>query len=76
MVNGSLQYREERASSHVHLISIPVTNTSANPARATGPALIEGGIALQQLLLFWLAPIIGCVLGALAYNWVAGVRRD
>ena len=76
MVNGGLQYREERASPHGHLISIPVTNTSINPARSTGPALIEGGIALQQLWLFWLAPIIGGVLGALAYNWVSGTKRD
>ena len=60
----------------IHLISIPVTNTSVNPARSTGPALIEGGIALKQLWLFWLAPIIGGVLGALAYNWVSGTRAD
>ena len=60
----------------IHLISIPVTNTSVNPARSTGPALIEGGIALKQLWLFWLAPIIGGVLGALAYNWVSGIKRD
>ena len=43
----------------IHLISIPVTNTSVNPARSTGPALVEGGIALKQLWLFWLAPLIG-----------------
>jgi len=52
----------------IHLISIPVTNTSVNPARSTGPALIEGGIALQQLWLFWLAPIAGAMLGGLAYK--------
>ncbi|ACT48407.1 aquaporin Z [Methylotenera mobilis] len=55
----------------IHLISIPVTNTSVNPARSTGPALIEGGIALQQLWLFWLAPIVGAVIGALAYKCVS-----
>jgi len=57
----------------IHLISIPVTNTSVNPARATGPALIEGGIALQQLWLFWLAPLIGGALGGLIYRF--GVER-
>ena len=51
----------------IHLISIPVTNTSVNPARSTGPALVEGGIALQQLWIFWVAPLIGGVLGGLAY---------
>lgn len=55
----------------IHMISIPVTNTSVNPARSTGPALIEGGIALEQLWLFWLAPIIGGVIGALVYNFVS-----
>ncbi|MES1974377.1 MAG: aquaporin Z [Pseudomonadota bacterium] len=52
----------------IHLISIPVTNTSVNPARSTGPALVVGGLALQQLWLFWLAPILGGVLGGLAYK--------
>ena len=51
----------------IHLISIPVTNTSVNPARSTGPALLVGGWALAQLWLFWLAPIIGGV----AYRWLA-----
>lgn len=55
----------------IHMISIPVTNTSVNPARSTGPALIEGGIALDQLWLFWLAPILGAVIGALVYNFVS-----
>jgi aquaporin Z len=54
----------------IHLISIPVTNTSVNPARSTGPALWVGGWALAQLWLFWLAPIVGGVLGALIYRWV------
>ncbi len=52
----------------IHLISIPVTNTSVNPARSTGPALLVGGLALQQLWLFWLAPIAGAVLGGLGYR--------
>jgi aquaporin Z len=60
----------------IHLISIPITNTSVNPARSTGPALLEGGIALQQLWLFWLAPIVGGVIGALAYNLTAGKKTD
>ncbi len=54
----------------IHMISIPVTNTSVNPARSTGPALIEGGVALDQLWLFWLAPIIGAVIGAMLYRFV------
>ncbi len=54
----------------IHLVSIPVTNTSVNPARSFGPALFaEGGWALKQLWLFWVAPIIGGVLGALTYKW-------
>jgi aquaporin Z len=51
----------------IHLISIPITNTSVNPARSTGPALIVGGWALQQLWLFWIAPVLGGVIGAVAY---------
>ena len=54
----------------IHLISIPVTNTSVNPARSTGPALFVGGWALAQLWLFWVAPIAGGVLGALVYQWL------
>jgi aquaporin Z len=53
----------------IHLISIPVTNTSVNPARSTGPALLEGGIALQQLWLFWVAPMIGAAIAAVIYKW-------
>lgn len=52
----------------IHLISIPVTNTSVNPARSTGPALIIGGIALKQLWLFWVAPILGGMLGGFVYR--------
>jgi aquaporin Z len=55
----------------IHLISIPVTNTSVNPARSTGPALFVGGWALSQLWLFWLAPILGGALGGLVYRWVS-----
>jgi len=54
----------------IHLISIPVTNTSVNPARSTGPALFVGGWALEQLWLFWVAPIVGAVLGGFIYNWL------
>jgi aquaporin Z len=54
----------------IHLISIPVTNTSVNPARSTGVALFVGGWAVEQLWLFWLAPIVGAVLGAMAYRAV------
>ncbi len=53
----------------IHLISIPVTNTSVNPARSTGPALLEGGIALQQLWLFWVAPLIGAAVAGMVYRW-------
>ncbi|OYW86520.1 MAG: aquaporin, partial [Sphingobium sp. 32-64-5] len=59
----------------IHLIAIPITNTSVNPARATGPALVEGGLALQQLWLFWLAPIIGGAAGGLVYYWLDGEDR-
>lgn len=52
----------------IHLISIPVTNTSVNPARSTGPALVAGGWAIEQLWLFWLAPLIGGLLGGAAYK--------
>jgi aquaporin Z len=54
----------------IHLVSIPVTNTSVNPARSTGPALFVGGWALQQLWLFWLAPIVGGALAGFAYSWL------
>jgi aquaporin Z len=54
----------------IHLISIPVTNTSVNPARSTGPALFVGGWALQQLWLFWVAPIVGAALAGATYRWL------
>ncbi len=53
----------------IHLISIPVTNTSVNPARSTGPALVVGDWALSQLWLFWLAPLAGAVIAALIYRY-------
>jgi aquaporin Z len=56
----------------IHLVSIPVTNTSVNPARSTGPALFVGGWAVQQLWLFWVAPLIGGALGGIAYRFVGG----
>ena len=55
----------------IHLISIPVTNTSVNPARSTGPALFVGGWAIGQLWLFWVAPIIGAVLAGIVYPFLA-----
>ncbi len=55
----------------IHLISIPVTNTSVNPARSTGVALFVGDWAVSQLWLFWVAPILGAVLGAVAYRFIA-----
>jgi len=54
----------------IHLISIPVTNTSVNPARSTGVALYVGDWAVAQLWLFWVAPIVGAVLGALVYRFI------
>ena len=55
----------------IHLISIPVTNTSVNPARSTGPAIFQGSWALEQLWLFWLAPIVGAMLAGLVYKWLS-----
>jgi aquaporin Z len=54
----------------IHLISIPVTNTSVNPARSTGPALFVGGGAIFQLWLFWLAPILGALIAGWVYNFI------
>jgi aquaporin Z len=58
----------------IHLISIPVTNTSVNPARSTGVAIYVGGWAVSQLWLFWLAPILGAVIGATVYNALGGSK--
>ena len=59
----------------IHLISIPVTNTSVNPARSTGVALYVGGWAITQLWLFWVAPIGGALLGAIAYRFIADEEK-
>jgi aquaporin Z len=60
----------------IHLISIPVTNTSVNPARSTGPALIVGGWAVAQLWVFWLAPLIGAALAGFVYRWLGAEKSD
>ena len=60
----------------IHLISIPVTNTSVNPARSTGPAVFVGGWALSQLWLFWVAPLLGAVVAGAVYRWVGGDRAQ
>jgi aquaporin Z len=56
----------------IHLVGIPVTNTSVNPARSTGPALFVGGWAIQQLWLFWVAPIVGAIAAGLVFDTLAG----
>jgi aquaporin Z len=56
----------------IHLVTIPVTNTSVNPARSTGPALFVQGDAIAQLWLFWVAPILGAMLAGFFYSWLAG----
>jgi len=58
----------------IHLISIPVTNTSVNPARSTGPAIFVGGWAIAQLWLFWIAPLAGAACAGLAYRAISGER--
>ena len=60
----------------IHLISIPVTNTSVNPARSTGPAVIVGGWAVAQLWMFWVAPVMGAVCAGLGYRLLAGSAMD
>jgi aquaporin Z len=55
----------------IHLVSIPVTNTSVNPARSTGPALFVGGWALAQLWMFWVAPLLGGIAGGVIYRWLS-----
>jgi len=59
----------------IHLISIPVTNTSVNPARSTGPALFVGGAAIEQLWLFWVAPIIGAIIAGVVYPLLTGAKN-
>jgi aquaporin Z len=58
----------------IHLVGIPVTNLSVNPARSTGPAVFAGGWALQQLWMFWVAPIIGGAIGGGLYNAIFGAK--
>lgn len=60
----------------IHLISIPVTNTSVNPARSTGVALFQGTWAIEQLWLFWVAPIIGAAIGALIYKYLIASAKE
>lgn len=60
----------------IHLISIPVTNTSVNPARSTGPAIIVGGWTLSQLWLFWVAPLLGAALAGVAYRWLGNTSKS
>jgi len=60
----------------IHLISIPVTNTSVNPARSTGPAIIVGGWALSQLWMFWVAPLIGAALAGVTYRWLGSETKS
>jgi aquaporin Z len=60
----------------IHLISIPVTNTSVNPARSTGPALIVGGWAVAQLWMFWLAPLLGAALAGVTYRWLGAEKSS
>jgi aquaporin Z len=59
----------------IHLVSIPVTNTSVNPARSTGQAIITGSWALEQLWMFWLAPIVGAILAGIVYNLFYGNKK-
>ena len=59
----------------IHLSSIPVTNTSVNPARSTGPALLVGGWAIEQLWLFWVAPLLGAIIGGVSYRWLGQENR-
>jgi aquaporin Z len=56
----------------IHLVSIPVSNTSVNPARSTGPAIIQHGWAAGQLWLFWVAPLVGAAIAGLSYRFIVG----
>jgi aquaporin Z len=59
----------------IHLVSIPVTNTSVNPAGSTGPALLVGGWAIKQLWLVWLVPIVGAAIAGVVHRFLAGERE-
>jgi aquaporin Z len=60
----------------IHLISIPITNTSANPARSTGQALFVGDWATAQLWMFWVAPLVGALIGGIVYHWLGANKSD
>jgi aquaporin Z len=60
----------------IHLITIPVTNTSVNPARSTGPALLANAWAMKQLWVFWVAPVVGAVLAGLVYRWLGNDKQE
>ena len=60
----------------IHLISIPVTNTSVNPARSTGVALFAEGWAISQLWMFWVAPIVGAILAGAVYRWLGSQEKE
>jgi aquaporin Z len=60
----------------IHLVGIPVTNLSVNPARSIGPAVFVGGWALEQLWLFILVPVLGGIAGGLVYHWLLGEKGD
>jgi len=60
----------------IHLISIPVTNTSVNPARSTGPAVVVGSWAIAQLWMFWIAPLIGAALAGIVYRWLGNEKTS
>jgi aquaporin Z len=60
----------------IHLVGIPVTNTSVNPARSTGPAIFAGGWAVRQLWLFWVAPLIGGIMGGTIYRFLFSERVE
>jgi aquaporin Z len=74
--NGTAPVAIGLALTLIHLISIPVTNTSVNPARSTSQAVFAGSDLIAQLWVFWLAPLVGGVLGALAYRALLGMRED
>jgi aquaporin Z len=84
VILGATSYREPAgfaplaiglALTLIHLISIPVTNTSVNPARSMGVAVYQGGWAIAQLWFFWVMPLIGAGLGGIVQRWISGADR-
>ena len=69
---GFCSHRDRPRLTLIHLIAIPVTNTSVNPARSTGVAVFVGDWAIAQLWLFWVAPVAGALLGAATYRFIGG----